>query len=392
MGIAAMAVFWRQEAKSAPQRRGVERAAPATAHDPEWEKVKYGDWGGPGVSARPGPMDSILLKDYAPRPSLVVPEHPVLKAKYPVVDVHAHVYARNPEEVAKWAKTMDDVGIETMVVLASATGEAYDKLAAMYLKPYPKRFQLWCGLLTSDFDKPDYSQRAVAELERCYKAGARGVGELSDKGSGYGRRGQGLLHRDKRLHPDDPRLDAFWEKCADLKMPVNIHIADHPSCWTPLDVYQERTPDYQHFNQYGRDVPSYEELIAMRDRLLAKHPRTTFIACHLGNQGQDLGLLGKELDKYPNLYLDMSARDYELGRQPRAALKFLTKYRNRVMFGDDIGRRENMYRAYFRLFETEDEFMPGRMWWRYYGLGLPAPALRDLYQGVAKKVLNWQAP
>ena len=366
---------------------GVTSAPPAKiwSEDPEWLKVRYGDWGGPGVKAAPGPMDAVALKDYAPKPSLVVPETKVEKAKFPAIDAHAHVLARTPAEVRDWVRTMDEVGIETSIVLTSATGAQFDKLVELYLKPYPTRFQLFCGLDTEDIDKPDYPDRAAAELARCFKQGARGVGELSDKGTGFGRNAP----RDKRLHPDDPRLDKFWDKCAELNLPINMHVADHPSCWQPLGVYQERTPDYQHFNQYGKDVPSFEDLLAMRDRTLAKHPKTRFIACHLGNQGHDLASLAKILDKYPNLFVDISARDYEVGRAPRAAAKFLGKYRGRVLFGTDMGREKSMFRAWWRLFETADEFMPGRMWWRYAGLELPAPVLESLYRGNARKVLNW---
>lgn len=369
------------------QKQPAETAVKQVAHDAEWMKARYGAWSGPGVRAAPGPMDAIALKDYAPKPSVVVPETSVPKARYPAVDVHAHVNAKTPEEVAEWVKTMDEVGVETTVVLSGATGADFDKLVEMYLKPYPNRFQLYCGIDRTDIENPDYPERAVAELVRCYQKGARGVGEITDKG--YGLTRDTKLPRDKRLHHDDARLDAFWEKCAELKMPVNIHVADHPSCWKPLDVYQERTPDYQHFNQYGDDVPSWEELIAHRDNLLAKHPKTTFIACHLGNQGHDLEALGKELDRYPNLYLDISARDYEVGRTPRAAVKFLTKYKDRVMFGTDMGRQKEMYTAWWRLFESADEFMPGRIWWRYYGLELSQPVLQSLYRNNARKILNW---
>jgi len=172
-------------------------------------------------------------------------------------------------------------------------------------------------------------------------------------------------------------------------MPANLHIADHPSCWKPLDVFQERTPDYQHFNLYGKDVPSWEELIAMRDRTVAKHPRTRFIACHLGNQGHDLVSLAATLDKYPNLYVDISARDYEIGRAPRTAARFLGLYRHRVLFGTDMGREKSMFQAWWRRLESGDEFMPGRVWWRYYGLELPAPVLESLYRGNARQILNW---
>lgn len=357
------------------------------AADPEWVKARYGAWGGPGVNPAPGPMDDVALKDYAPKPSLIVTETSIPKAKYAVIDVHAHINAKTPDEVREWVRTMDEAGIEMSVILTGATGEEFDRLVDLYLKPYPGRFQLFCGIDTRDIDKQDYPQRAAAELERCYRKGARGTGELTDKGTGFGRGAN--VPRDRRLHPDDPRLDAFWEKCAELKIPANVHIADHPSCWKPLDVYQERTPDYQHFNLYGKDVSSWEELIAMRDRTLAKHPRTRFIACHLGNQGHDLNSLAKTLDRYPNLYVDISARDYEVGRAPRAAAKFLSRYRNRVLFGTDMGRERSMYQAWWRLLESGDEFMPGRVWWRYSGLELPAPVLQSLYRGNARAVLSW---
>jgi uncharacterized protein len=354
--------------------------------DPQWSKIKYGEWGGPGVSAGPGPMDTILVKDWAPRSSVVTTETFVPKAKYPAIDCHVHVVARTPEDIAQWVRTMDEVGMEKSIILTGATGKAFDSLVDLFPKAYPGRFLLYCGMDRTDIDKPDYSERIVAELVRCYNKGARGVGELSDKGTGLTR--DSGLGRDKRLHPDDPRLDAFWEKCAELKMPVNLHMADHPSCWTPLDVYQERTPDYQHFNQFGKDVSSYEELLEIRNHTLEKHPKTIFIACHLGNQGNDLEKLSLAMDRYPNLYLDTSARDYEMGRTPRASARFLTKYKNRIVFGTDQDREKNMYQIHWRLLETADEYIIGRVGWRYYGLELPEKVLESLYRGTAKKIFN----
>jgi predicted TIM-barrel fold metal-dependent hydrolase len=359
---------------------------------PEEATLKY------GVRVQAGPMDSILLKDYAPKTSLMLPQTEVAKAKFPVIDVHSHSKMngiKTPEDVAAWVKTMDEVGVETSVVFADATGEEFDRTAALF-KPYGDRFVLYCSLDTANIDAPDYPQRAVRELERCYARGARGVGELSDKG--WGLQGamaaldaqKGPLPREKRMHPDDPRLDPFWEKCAELKLPVNMHVADHPSCWQPLGPNQERTPDFQHFNMVGKDVPSYEELLARRDRMLEKHPRTTVIACHLGNQGNDLAVLAKALDRFPNLYVDISARDYEIGRQPRFAARFFTQYADRVLYGTDMGRAAEMYRGWWRLLETGDEFIPGRIWWRYYGLELPAPLLEKIYRTNAKRVLNWR--
>jgi predicted TIM-barrel fold metal-dependent hydrolase len=342
-----------------------------------------------GVAVQPGPMDSILLKDYRPTSSLKVPETIVAKARYSVIDVHAHSNQssiRTAQDVADWARTMDEVGVETTVVFTGATGAEFDRQAALF-KPFGKRFQVWCAMPGGDVTAPDWPQRAAQELERCYRNGARGIGEITDKGSGMQR---GAVPKDQRVHGDDPRLDPLWRKAAELKIPVNVHIADHPSCWQPLGPNQERTPDFQHFNLYGKDVLSYEELLARRDNMLRKHRQTIFIACHLSNQGNDLESLAKVLDQHPNLYLDISARDYEIGRQPRTAAKFLARYKDRVLFGTDMERDPKMYRAWWRLLESADEFMQGRIWWRYYGLELPAPVLESLYRANAKRLLNWQ--
>ncbi len=341
-----------------------------------------------GVSVKPGPMDSVLLKDYAPDSSVVAPETKVDKARFPVIDVHTHTsqsHIKTSADVADWVKTMDETGVETTIVFTGATGAEFDRQAELF-KPYGKRFQVWCSLEGGDVNASDWPERAARELERCYRKGARGIGELTDKGSGMQR---GAQPRAKRLHPDDPRLDAVWKKCAELKIPANVHIADHPSCWKPLGPNQERTPDFQHFNLHGKDVLSYEELLERRNRMLARHRGTTFIACHLGNQGNDLGALGKVLDAHPNLYLDISARDYEIGRQPRGSAKFLGKYQDRVLFGTDMERAATMYRSWWRLLETADEYLPGRIWWRYYGLELPEPVLRKLYRDNALRILAW---
>ena len=364
------------------------------AADPKWREIKYGKWKGPGVPDGPGPMDKVLLKDYAPKSSIVANETFVPRAKFPVIDVHVHNYpARSQgkpseEALAEWVRTQEEVGIETSVLLTGATGSEFDSLVKMYLEPYPDRFQLFCGVDGTEINLPDYPQRAVEELERCYRLGARGVGEISDKGFGITR--DPKLAPDGRLHHDDPRLDPFWNKCAELNLPVNVHIADHPSSWQAPDVFQERTPIFQQFNQYNQEGMNYDELLEVLPRLLEKHPKTKIIACHLANLGNDLERLSRMLDQYPNLNLDISARDYEVGRQPRAAAKFLANYPDRVLFGTDMGMDKEMYQSWWRLLESADEHMTGRVWWRYYGLELAEPVLAALYQSNARRILNWQ--
>lgn len=354
--------------------------------DVEWRQVKYGDWGGPGVSAKPGPMDNILLKDHAPRSLVVTKETHIEKARFPAVDSHVHLVARTPDEIKDWVHTMDEVGIETSIVLTRAIGDSFRSWVKLLKEAYPDRFQLYCGMDLTDIKNKDFSVRVTAELERCKEMGAVGVGEITDKGTGI-TQDDGLLPGE-RLHPDDGRLDLFWNKCGELGMPINLHVADHPSCWTPLDVFQERSPDYQHFNLYDKNIPSFSDLIEKRNRTLAKHSNTIFVACHLGNQGHDLKSLSVDMEKYPNLFLDTSARDYEMGRTPRSSARFLNKYKDRIVFGTDMGRQKSMYQIHWRLLESEDEYIPGRVGWRYYGLDLPDESLKAIYHDTAHKIFS----
>jgi len=156
--------------------------------------------------------EKLLLKDFHPQSVYQLPQTTVAKAKYPAIDMHAHVYAKTPEQVANWVRMMDETGVQKSIVMTMATGKEFDQIYSVYAK-YPDRFEVWCGFDYTGLDQPGYGPAAVKELERCYRAGARGVGEISDKGSGLAR-GAGA-----KIHPDDPRMDALWEKCADLGMP-----------------------------------------------------------------------------------------------------------------------------------------------------------------------------
>jgi predicted TIM-barrel fold metal-dependent hydrolase len=335
--------------------------------------------------------ETLLLKDYRPRPIHKIPVTEVPKARYPVIDMHAHPYARTPEEVEEWVKAMDETGIAKTIVLTGATGERFDALVKMFGK-YPERFELWCGIDTRGFDQPGFGPAAVQELERCYRAGARGVGEISDKGAG--------IVRDAapgaRMHPDDPRLDPVWQKCAELGMPVNLHVADPIWAYQPMDETNDGLMNAFKWRLDNKpDIVKFEGMIEILERTVKRHPKTVFIACHLANLDYDLTRLGRMLDTFPNLYVDVSARFGEMASTPRATTAFLVKYADRVVYGTDQGRAPGMYRRTFRILETLDEHfyeIEGFNYhWNLSGFGLPDRVLKKLYQDTALKIMKHSA-
>ncbi|MEJ2635602.1 MAG: amidohydrolase family protein [Calditrichia bacterium] len=332
--------------------------------------------------------DNLLLKNYRPKSIYKVPVTHIAKAKYAVIDMHSHPYAESLADVDQWVKNMDAVGIQKTIVLTMATGAKFDSLYKVYSK-YPDRFEVWCGFDYTGYDKPGYGPAAVAELERCFKVGARGVGELGDKG-------KGLFYCEPKaygMHLDDPRMDPLLEKCAELGMPVNIHVADPIWMYEPMDSTNDglmNAYDWRLDNQPG--IVGHDGMVDILENAVKRHPNTTFIACHFANCSNDLKKLGALLDKYPNLYADISARYAETAPIPRFAEKFYEKYQDRLLYGTDMGMDQNMYRITFRVLETNDEhFYETEQFgyhWAMNGFGLNDGILKKLYRDNALKVLH----
>jgi predicted TIM-barrel fold metal-dependent hydrolase len=342
-------------------------------------------WGSLTWGASP---EQLLLKDFKPRSIYRVPASKVERARFPVIDMHTHDNAKTDEQVAAWVRVMDELGIEKSTILCQAHGQAFDAVIARY-KKYPGRFSVWCGFDFTGYDQPGFGPTAVAELERCFKAGAEGVGEMGDKG-------KGLFYTTPAawgVHFDDRRMDPLLEKCGELGMPVSIHVADPMWMYEPMDQFNDGLMNaYQWRLDNQTNILSHAELLGTLERAAKKHPRTLFVACHFANCCYDLARLGAMFDGCPNLYADISARFAETATIPRAAAQFYQKYQDRLVYGTDMGRGKEMYQTTFRILETEDEHFYD--WdqftyhWPLYGLGLSDGVLKKVYQENAQAVLR----
>lgn len=331
------------------------------------------------VGAQTTPNE-LLLKDYRPKSIYNVAASFIKKAKYPVTDMHSHPYAQSKEEIGQWVELMDEAGVEKTILLTGAYGSKFDSLVQVYSR-YPDRFELWCGLDYTGYDQPGFGENILKELERCYRAGAKGVGELGDKG-------KGLFYCSPRaygMHLDDARMDVVWEKCAELGLPVNIHLGEPQWFYEPMDATNDglMTAFYWRLdNQEG--ILNLSELIKTLENAVAKHPKTTFIACHLANCNHDLEMIGRLLDKHSNLYIDISARFAESGSVPGYTARFLKKHKNRILYGTDLAFKSEMYQATFRVMESGDEHFYessiSAYHWPLYGLSLPKWLLKKIYQ------------
>ncbi len=329
--------------------------------------------------------NQILLKDFRPVSLHKIPVTEIPRAKYPIIDVHSHPYAKTPEDVARWVKTMDTVGVEKSIILAMAYGKEFDSIYGQYSK-YPDRFEIWCGFDYTGYDQPGWGPKAVTELERCVKLGARGVGEEGDKGKGM------EWGKAAGLHLDDPRMDPLLEKCADLRIPVSIHVADPIWMYQKMDASNDGLMNAYSWRLDNQpDIVGHSGMIDILERAVKRHPRTTFIAVHFANLDYDLARMGQILDRYPNLYADISARYAETAVTPRFTAQFYEKYQDRLLYGTDMGFNEDMYRLTFRMLESLDEHFYAPIFeyhWSYSGFGLSDSVLKKVYRTNALKVLK----
>jgi len=332
-----------------------------------------------GQSPTPPPAQpSVSIEEYDPRSTLVVPQHDVPRAKFPFIDIHTHHQNFDKAALEKLEVEMDKLNMRAMVNCIAMGGAGnWVKNAVAAANVFDKgRFAVMTNIADFKVDQPGYSERVAKQLEEDIRNGAVGLKVWKNFG---------MTEKDsqgKRISVDDPRLDAVWDVCAKYKIPVLIHTADPKPLFEPMDKYNERWLELKLRPNRMNQTLNWDEIIEEQHRLFERHPNTVFIAAHAGWLMSDTPKLGALLDRCPNVYIEIGAIDSEIGRQPRTARAFFTKYQDRVLFGKDRWEPSE-YPAYFRLLETEDEYFPPiRKYhglWYLYGLGLPDDVLKKIY-------------
>lgn len=362
-------------------------------------------------SAKPA-RGVLALSDFRPKSTLVVPEHKVPRAKFPIIDVHTHVGgvlrprpgAGGQVDLPQIVAWMDQLNIATLLNLTGGSGDTLARNVAGLDKKHPGRFLSCVQPDWTRVRQPGYAAWQAEDLARAKQAGAVGLKVLKNLGLTVREEGKtGSL-----VKLDDPRFDPMWEAAGRLHLPVFIHTSDPDAFFTPIDRFNERWDElgnHPEWSFYGKDFPTKPELLAARNRIIERHPKTTFVCLHVGNHPENLDEVSAWLRRYPNMHVEIGARIGELGRQPRRARQFFDEFPDRILFGTDATPNGSsvpqqdltpaMYQCYFRFLETLDEYfdyspaeVPPQGRWRIYGIGLPDATLRNLYHDNAARLLG----
>jgi predicted TIM-barrel fold metal-dependent hydrolase len=362
--------------------------------------------------------EPLALAQYQPVSMLHLKETHVPRARYPVIDFHTHLtfsvqvvngvsLGAERTIVGQSEELLPVMERRNILALTNLTGgfaAGLQSTVAQYDKRFPTRFYTFTEPSYNLFQQPNYPQLQADAILAAHQSGARGLKIL--KTLGLSLREQTTTGN--LIKVDDPRFDPMWEACGGTGMPVAIHVSDPLAFFTPTDRFNER---YEELNNhpdwsYSRPgFPSNAEILEARNRVFARHPKTNFVALHVGNCAEDLESVSQNLDRFPNMHVDIAARLNELGRQPRAARRFFDKYQDRIVFGTDATPHgdkfpqqvfnDSLYEIYFRFLETDDEYFdyapaptPPQGRWKISGIDLPDELLHKIYNQNAGRLLH----
>lgn len=329
----------------------------------------------------------LSFEAYNPTSTLVVPEHQVLKARFPFIDVHGHQYRMPEQDLTPVITAMDTLNMAIMVNLSGRSGDLLKKSVKNISDHYPNRFVVFANIDFEGVGNEGWIENTVRQLTEDVRSGARGLKIYKSLGMRY------KDQNGQRLSIDDERLDPIWAKCGELGIPVLIHAADPKSFWDDFDGDNERWLELKTHPRRKRsetDPAPWETIIAEQHNIFRKHPKTIFINAHMGWYANNLGRLSELMEEFPNMNVEIGAIIAELGRQPRFARQFFEKYQDRILFGKDSWKPEE-FPTYFRVLETADEYFPYHKkyhaFWSMYGLDLSDGILKKVYYKNALRIV-----
>jgi len=326
------------------------------------------------------------------------------------IDVHVHISSDAPY----LREIMDDLNMKFCTICTGGLNkERMDfqiNSANEFCKENP-RYYAW--ITTFDLtqrDDPNWVENVKKQFKRDFENGAVGVKIWKEIG-------MEIKNADgEYIQVDDPMFDPIFEFIAREGKTLIAHLGEPIQAWMPTHLpaegipgnYWAKHPEYSFWDKPDR--PSYNDIMAARDHVLAKHPDLKFVGAHLGSLEFDVDEIIKRLDRYPNFAVGIGGRTRYLMWQARGKVReFFIKYQDRIMYGTDragglykgLGQKDKMtendirdsrksildrHELFFRYYATDDDIP----WGNYVIGGKPLPEPTYTVKGLAlpKEILD----
>jgi len=214
----------------------------------------------------------------------------------------------------------------------------------------------------------------------------------------------------KLVMVDDARIKPLFDAFEKRDVLLVGHQGEPHNCWLPLDKmtvkndreYFKNHPQYHMYLQPA--MPSYEDQMGARDRLLAQHPRLRFVGVHMASLEWSVDQLARFLDRNPTSNVDIAARigqiQHQSQRDREKVRQFFIAYQDRLMYGSDLAQSseqpqaafvadlDGVWRRDWRYFNTADEITTPDLDGKVLGLGLPKGVSDKLFRLNAERVFK----
>lgn len=263
----------------------------------------------------------------------------------------------------------------------------------------------WIASFSVDnLNQPAWIPATLHRLDGALQNGAVGVKVWKNIGMSV-RDPQGKL-----VMVDDARIKPLFDAFEEKDVLLVGHQGEPHNCWLPLEKmtvkndreYFRNHPQYHMYLQ--PKMPSYEDQMGARDRLLASHPRMRFVGVHMASLEWSVDELARFLDRNPSANVDIAARigqvQHQSQRDREKVRRFFIDYQDRLMYGSDLAQSEAQSQAEFvadldgvwrrdwRYFNTDEEFTTPDLDGTVKGLALPKEVADKLFRLNAERVFR----
>lgn len=283
------------------------------------------------------------------------------------------------------------------------------RVAHALVAAHPERVAYAAAFSMQGWDDPGWQQHVIQLLDSEFAHGAVGVKVWKNIGMGF-RDAKGKL-----VMIDDPRFDAVFEFIRERNKVLIGHQGEPRNCWLPL-AKMTVNGDKEYFREHPQyhmylhpEMPTYEEQMAARDRMLDRNPQIKFMGAHMASLEWSVDRLAAFLDRYPHTVVDLAARmgqvEFQSNQNRDKVRRFFIRYQDRLLYGSDTAQNagdksgelqreahENWLREW-RYLNTQQSFKVPELDVPVHGLGLPRDVIRKIYSANAERWYGnpWQA-
>lgn len=303
----------------------------------------------------------------------------------PKIDVHMHLHS----DAAAFMQLAHKDKFKVLAINVDYPDfpplEQQQRVASALHRAYPRDVAFVATFSTEGFNQPGWSDATLRHLDAAFADGAVGVKVWKNIGMEL-RGADGKL-----VMVDDARFDALFSGLEQRHMTVLGHQGEPKNCWLPLDQMtvnndREYFKAHRHYHMYLHpEFPSYQQQMASRDALLARHPQMRFVGVHLASLEWDVDELARFLDRNPQAGVDVAARigqlQYQSSRDRERVRRFFIRYQDRLMYGSDLAQSAA---------QADQDFVAEvhAVWlkdWRYFNTAesMTVPELDAPVQGLA---------